>query len=85
MRRQSPGGPGPTKLNIKRSCEQSIIKFFLSYTFSMKSFLEMSVVCRLCLKLANFLNAADPRHLKLAADEQQVGWAVTEGPNNHHN
>ena len=82
MRRQSPGGPGPTKLNIKRSCEQSIIKFFLSFTFSMKSSFEMSV---LCLKLSNFLIAADPRHLKLAADEQQVGWAVTEDPNNHHN
>ena len=53
----------------------------------MKSSFEMSgVVCvSLCLKLANFLIAADPRHLKLAADEQQVGWAVTEGPNNHHN
>ena len=76
MRRQPLGGPGPTKLNIKRSCEQSIIKFFLSYTFSMKSSFKKSV---------DFLIAADPRHLKLAADEQQVGWAVTEGPNNHHN
>ena len=51
----------------------------------MKTSFKKSVVCCLYLKLAHFLIAADPRHLKLAADEQQVGWAVTEGPNNHHN
>ncbi len=39
-----------------------------------------------CLKLAYFLVATNSHQtLKLSADEQQVGWAVTEDPNNHHN
>ena len=54
---------------------------------SMKISFDIFLLSMQCLKLAYFLVATNWLHqtVKLSADEQQVGWAVTEDPNNHHN